>query len=231
MTVRVGAGPLTERHLDPAAPWWSVSARLIRTVAGHHHRCPVVRGGGLRRQGTVGRAATRLNTSSNRRPPSVTAQRCNLVCILSTRCDAANGRCSAAPIFTGASSHCTPSLQTYCRPFPCVRLSRTRTTTAPSLPRLSVGNDTYPSHPWLGCGKGKSASGSRVHVFPIDEGGTWPGRPPGTWTPKVTKYPSRTDPHPPGSGAGSTYRKSRASRRTLTRWCSGQRHFRLLTST
>jgi len=42
-----------------------------------------------------------------------------------------------------------------------------------------MGNDTYPPHPRLGCGKGKSASGSHVHVLPIDEGGTqlYPGDP------------------------------------------------------
>lgn len=46
---------------------------------------------------------TRLNTSSKRRPGSDLAQRCNRVCIVSTRAHAREGSGHGASVFTGAS--------------------------------------------------------------------------------------------------------------------------------
>src|SRR5215216_5689044 len=91
---------------------------------------------------------TRLNRSSNRRPESLAAQWCNLVCIRRTarKAPASLGH-SAAPVFTGASSTmAVPPCQTRCRPSPGGQLSWPRsTTTAPPPSRPSAGNAPIPT--------------------------------------------------------------------------------------
>ena len=80
---------------------------------------------------------TRLNRSSNRRSGSSIAHWCSLVWIRST-CDSANSRSGhSTSVFTGdLPPFQSPRLRTRCRPSPCDRLSRPRTTTtAPPRPR------------------------------------------------------------------------------------------------
>ena len=57
---------------------------------------------------------------------------------------------ATAPVFTGASSDITvPPCSSRCRPSPCGRLSRPRSTTAaPPHPRPSAGDAPIPAEPW-----------------------------------------------------------------------------------
>src|SRR5579859_3069881 len=98
---------------------------------------------------------TRLNRSPNRREQSFPAQRCSLACIPRTLPSTTgssspgspekspSGQLSRAPGFPGASSGITSTsfylayCAAHCRPSPCGRLSRPRSTTAaPPRPRL-----------------------------------------------------------------------------------------------
>ena len=153
-------------------------------------------------------SATRLNRSSNRRPGSAAAQRCSFVCIPSTRCPAVNGtravhRCS--PVNLLALPY--PPCSIRCRPSPCGRLSRPRSTTAAPPHHEPIGGQwTQPATP-VGRASRKIRGGSRVHVIPIDEGGTqlYPGSPRGYATDLLHELSGRfrtgATPRPIGSRA------------------------------
>ena len=81
---------------------------------------------------------------------------------------------AVAPVFTGASSDLTVTGCSFrCRPSPCGRLSRPRSTTAaPSRLDPISRQRTQPVQSWLAASTvGQGRDGSRVHLLPIDEGG------------------------------------------------------------
>jgi hypothetical protein len=97
---------------------------------------------------SVAGSYTKLNRSSNLRPGSAAAHRCSLACIPDTRDHGPTGTGSRAPPFGGASFGITaPRLLDYrCRPSPCDRLSRPRTTTA-APPRSRIARRSVrPAH-------------------------------------------------------------------------------------
>jgi hypothetical protein len=140
---------------NPLAPPFPASARAVVTPSMPGvcaPRFPLTRDhASARKYGSQ----TRLNRSPNRREESSPAQRCSLACIprtLPSRTGlsspgspekSAPGHPGRAPGFPGASSGITapPSVSltalARCRPSPCGRLSRPRSTTAaPPRPRL-----------------------------------------------------------------------------------------------
>jgi len=118
---------------------------------------------------SVAGSCTRLNRSSNRRPVSAAAHRCSLDCIFATRPNISAGALLFSDAPCGIAS---PSPPDRCRPSPCGRLSRPRSTTATPprsahwlTVRLSRRTGRIARQQEL------TPSGSRVHCCSLDRGG------------------------------------------------------------
>jgi hypothetical protein len=140
-----------------------------------------------------------------------------------------------------------------CRPSPCDRLSRSRSTTAtPPHPRSSVDGGPVPPAAMASPTAGTTTGGSRVHCCSLDRGGAWlcpcglavptpqtfSTTIPGLGFTNPTKFPNATcwgratpGPDPPGSSRSSVERLYNiSSSRTPLDPCSpGPRHLAVLT--
>ena len=123
---------------------------------------------------SVAGSCTRLNRSPKRRPGSATAQRCSLACISDTR-DHDPNRPGLGRWYSPAHLSALQLLaaRNRCRPSPCDRLSRPRTTTAaPPRPGPIGRRWAQPAAPRRKRGQtGEDRDGSRVHCDSLDEGG------------------------------------------------------------
>src|SRR5215212_9638635 len=141
-------------------------------------------------------ASWRTNRSSNRRPGSAAAQWCSLVCILNTLANDPSGTVSSgASVFTNASlAICSLLTARYrCRPSPCGRLSRSRTTTAAPPRPDSIGRRwTQPDRP-----RWRLTVRARVETVPVFTAIRWTKEEPDFVPVASPRLPRSTSPWPP----------------------------------